>query len=378
MLLETIDLLPAGPGTSHRLQVLHFGPTGGAGAADTPRPSATIQAALHADEVPALLVAHALRRRLAALEADGALAGPVRLLPYANPLGLSQQLLGQHQGRFDLADGRNYNRHHADLTEAAAARLVGTLGDDAAANVRQVRAALAAAAAELPAANPAEDLKRRLLQQALASDVVLDLHCDGAAVMHLYALTPHEALAHELGALLGAQAVLLADESGDSPFDEACSRPWLLLQQRFPQHPIPLACFATTVELRGAGDTAHALAERDADAIVEFLRRRGIVTGPAAPLPAPRCEPTPLAGSEPIVAPRAGVVVFRHEPGARLAAGSVVADLVDPASGEVEPLVCQTAGLLYARSASHWAAPGQRLAKIAGREARRSGKLLSP
>ena len=64
-------------------------------------------------------------------------------------------------------------------------------------------------------------------------------------------------LAAELGGLLGASAVLLATESGDSPFDEACSRPWLQLQQRFGDVPIALACFAVTVELRGEADTDH-------------------------------------------------------------------------------------------------------------------------
>ena len=64
-----------------------------------------IQAALHADEVPALLVAQALRTQLTALEAQGAVLGEVVLVPYANPIGLAQQLLGQHEGRFDLRDG---------------------------------------------------------------------------------------------------------------------------------------------------------------------------------------------------------------------------------------------------------------------------------
>ena len=61
-------------------------------------------------------------------------------------------------------------------------------------------------------------------------------------------------LAAELGALMGAQAILLATESGDQPFDEACSRPWLQLQQRLAPHPLPLGCFASTVELRGQAD----------------------------------------------------------------------------------------------------------------------------
>jgi predicted deacylase len=196
--------------------------------------------------------------------------------------------------------------------------------------------------------------------------------------MHLYALTPQAGWAAELGALLGAHAVLLATESGDSPFDEACSRPWLQLQQAFPQAAIPLACFAATVELRGEADTSHQLAQQDASAIIEFLRRRGIVAGAPAPLPAALCEATPLAGSEPLVAPHAGIVVFHVETGQRVRAGQNVVDIVDLDSGAITPVRAQSDGMLYARGALRWAARGSRLGKIAGTSLARSGKLLSP
>ncbi|MCZ8176451.1 MAG: M14 family metallopeptidase [Burkholderiaceae bacterium] len=367
---QTLELAGGTPGLRHSLRVLHFGPADG--------PKATIQAALHADEVPALLVAQALRERLQRLEAEGQLLGRVQLLPWANPLGLAQHLLGHHLGRFDLRDGLNYNRGYAELAAAAATRLQGRLGDDAAANAAVARQALAEAAAALTADTPAKDLKRRLLQLAVDSDVVLDLHCDGEAAMHLYALSPQAAWAAELGALLGARAVLLATDSGDSPFDEACSRPWLLLQQAMAPHPLPLGCFSATVELRGEADTRHDWAAQDADAIVEFLRRRGIVAGRPAPLPPALCEPTPLAGSEPVTAPAAGVVVFHRAPGDLVAAGDVVADLVDIDSGERHALTARSAGVLYARCATRWALPGKRLAKIAGTTLARTGPLLSP
>jgi uncharacterized protein len=370
MQTQTIELTGSTPGLRHSLRVLHFGPANG--------PKATIQAALHADEVPALLVAQALRQRLQQLEADGQLLGPVQLLPWANPLGLGQHLLGHHLGRFDLRDGLNFNRGYAELAAATMAQLQGLLGDDAQTNTRLARQALVEAAAALTADTPAQDLKRRLLQLAVASDVVLDLHCDGEAAMHLYALSPQADWAAELGALLGARAVLLATDSGDSPFDEALSRPWLLLQQALAPRPLPLGCFAATVELRGEADTRHEWAAQDADAIVEFLRRRGIVAGPKAPLPEPQCAPTPLAGSEPITAPAAGVVVFHRAPGDAVAAGDVIADLVDIETGAHRPLRARSAGVLYARCATRWALPGKRLAKIAGTTLARTGPLLSP
>jgi predicted deacylase len=371
MQLQTIDLLPAAPGVQHRLRVMRFGAPGSG-------PRAMIQAALHADEVPAMLVAHRLRDRLLQLEAEHALIGQVLLVPYANPLGLAQQLLGQHQGRFDVRDGGNFNRGYADLAPAVAAAVGPQLGSNAEANAALIRDALCAAARKLGALHPAQDLKNRLLQLATDCEVVLDLHCDSEAAMHVYALTPQADIAQELGALLGARAVLLATESGDSPFDEACSRPWLQLQQQFPAAAVPLGCFCATVELRGQADTAHTLATQDADALVEFLRRRGIVAGTPATLPAALCQPTPLAGSEPITAPKAGVVIFHRGPGDMLAAGDLVADLVDVDSGDITPVRTLSAGVLYARMATRWAGPGERLAKVAGTSLARTGKLLSP
>ena len=374
MKIETLELVSASPGLHHSLQVLRFGQPGAS-------PKAMIQAALHADEVPALLVARYLREALTELDAAGALRGEVVLVPYANPLGLAQHLMGQHQGRFDLRDGVNFNRQVPDVSATVAQAVQGRLGDDAAANVRLVRAALRDAVAALHAQRPVDDLKLQLLRLAIDADIVLDLHCDSDAVLHLYGLTPQADLCAELGALMGAQAILLATESGDSPFDEACSRPWLVVQQQHPGHPVPLACFSSTVELRGEADTSHVLAQEDAQAIIHFLRRRGVLAGAVSglpKLPAARCEATPLAGSEAVVAPRSGILVFQQEPGAWVEAGAVVADLVDAQTGAIQPLRALSAGVLYARAATRWATPGQRVAKIAGRTLLRTGKLLSP
>jgi predicted deacylase len=131
------------------------------------------------------------------------------------------------------------------------------------------------------------------------------------------------------------------------------------------------------VELRGEADTSHALAQQDANAILEFLRRRGVLAGTPQPLPTPRCQPTPLAASEPVTAPRSGIVVFHAQPGERVEAGALVAELVDVDTGEVLPLRAQSAGVLYARTTTRWARPGQPLAKIAGTTLARTGKLLS-
>ena len=369
--IESIDLACATPGTRHSVQVLRFGERGAA-------PKVYIQGALHADEVPAILVAQALRTRLQALEAAGRLRGEVVLVPSANPLGLSQIVLGQQLGRFDLQDGGNFNRGFPDLSTPVIDAVRSQLTGDLQHNTHIVRRALRTAAAALVPRNSTEELKHRLLQLAVDADIVLDMHCDSDAVLHLYALTPHSPMAQQLGAALSARAVLLATESGGSPFDEACTRPWYTLQRQMPTVPVALACFAATIELRGEADTSHAMAGQDAEGLLHFLHLQGVLTGAAPTLPDALCQPTPLAASEPITAPHAGVLVFHRKPGDQVQAGDAIADLVHPASGAITTLHCESAGLVYARCASRWAHAGKRLAKIAGNTLQRSGALLSP
>lgn len=366
---EHIHLVNDTPGTRRSISVLRYG-------VGLPGPKTYIQGALHADEVPALVVTHLLRQRLAGLEQQGQLLGEVVLVPYANPVGLGQQVLGQHAGRFALGDGKNFNRGFADLAPRVQTLVHGQLRQDAAHNEALIRRAIAQAAAELSADNPVSDLKRRLMQLAADAHIVLDLHCDATAVMHLYALTPQADTAMQLAADLQAHAVLLATESGDSPFDEACSGLWLRIQQAFPAHPIPLGCFATTVELRGEKDTHLPWAAQDSQALIQFLQRCGAVAGSAPDLPPALCQATPLAGSEPLKAPVSGVVVFHVEAGQRVKAGDLIAQVLDPESGESHAVRCLSDGVLYARCGSHWATAGKHLAKIAGTRLARTGLLL--
>jgi hypothetical protein len=368
---ELIELPAAVPGTRQTLAVHRFGRRGA-------RPLVYLQGALHADEIPGMAAARLLVDRLEALDRSGRVRGEVVVVPVANPIGLGQRLHGHAHGRFDLATGVNFNRGFANLTSDMAEALADRLGPDQDANRALIREAMQAAIAGIPAADATEHLKRTLLSLAAPADVVLDLHCDSEAVVHLYTLTPAAARIAPLGQLLGAQAILLATESGDDPFDEALSRPWLELGERFPDAAIPLGCLAVTVELRGQRDVDAETAGADADALVDYLVHEGVVEGARRALPPALCEPTLLAASEPLTAPSSGIVMFHAAPGDRLEAGALVAEVVDPISGERAALRCQSAGLLYARSAARFAAAGQRLGKVAGTTISRRGKLLSP
>lgn len=363
-------LLPAMPGTTHTLTSLHFGSPGTG-------PKVFIQASLHADEAPGMLVAHHLRQRLSTLEAEGRLRGEVVLVPAANPLGLGQWLLRSHVGRFDLGSGENFNRGYRDLTDAVFAAVNGRLGDDAAANVALVRAALRDAVAALPCASLLDCLRRTLYKLAVDADIVLDLHCDSESLLYFYTTPGCWPQFEPLARCMGARVTLLADQSGGDPFDEACSMPWPRLAARTGK-PLPQACAAITIELRGEGDVDPMLARDDALAIERFLVHRGVVAGDAGKLPPLRGRPTPLAGSMPLYAPHGGVIVFHRRPGDHVKAGETIAELLDPFAGTTTPVNAPVDGLFFARENRRVAVAGMSIGKVAGSEARRSGSLLSP
>ncbi len=372
-----IELPSPAPGTRRTLLVHRYGTPGA-------RPKAYFQAAIHADEIPGLLVAQHLLCGLEQAHAAGRILGEVVVAPVANPIGLSQHLNGRLLGRFDHESTGNFNRGFPDLTAGALERLQGKLSADPVTNVALIRATLRAVLAERRAARETEALKLALLDLAIDADYVFDLHCDGEALLHLYASRWQADDALALGAELGAAAILLEEEPGGDPFDEACASPWWKLRAALADEgPVPLAGFAATVELRGQADVNDDYAVTDAAALLRFLQRRGVVAGEPGPLPEPRCEPTPLDGVDVLTAPAAGVLVYRKRLGERVAAGEVVAELVDPLGEPVgaarTPLRSATDGLLFARMTERLARPGQKFCKVAGRKPlshRQAGKLL--
>ena len=355
------------------LTSFHFG-TPGAGK------KVYIQASLHADEVPGMLVAQFLRKQLTALEQAGRITGEIILVPAANPIGLAQAIQGAAFGRFDLTTGINFNRNYKHVFDDVKVSLDGQLGQDAQQNVRLIREHARASIATWQPKTDAETLKKVLMTLAVDADIVLDLHCDNEAVMHLYAGTPLADAVAPLSALLGAHALLLALEAGGEPFDEACSRLWWDLYNHFKGSvPIPPACVAVTVELRGEAEVSYDLAERDANALLRYLALNGVLTDDdaAADLPAPLCAATPLEGVEPLYAPHHGVLVYTRDLGAQLQPGDAIADLIDPVSGITTVLRASVAGVFFARSAHRHVLRGMNVGKVAGATAFRAGDLLS-
>lgn len=367
---EAIALPQIAPGTRRELTVLRFGQPGA-------RPKAYLQAGLHADELPGMLVLHRLAELMAEAEARGEIRGEIVLVPVANPIGLAQLRNGFLLGRYETNSSGNFNRDYPDLIAAVQQAVAGQLGSDAAVNVAAIRAAMAGALAALSPRTEIDTLRHTLLGLAQDADLMLDLHADNQSVVHVYTGTPLWPDAGDVAAEIGARAVLLAEVSGGNPFDEACGGVWWALARAFPDAAIPPACLSATIELRSNNAVDAVLAEDDAQALRRILIRRGLLAGTAGALPRPLCDGTPLEAMQQVIAPCTGIVVYRAALGDTVHSGDVVADIVDPLGGSVS-VGAHTDGVLFARHDQPFAWPGKVIGKIAGREPlpERTGALL--
>lgn len=325
-------------GTSHGFTTFRFD------GRSAEAPSAYLQAALHAGELPGTAALHRLVPMLEAAEREGRLLGRVTVVPRANPLGAAQALFGELQGRFSLGSRVNFNRDFPLLAERDTS---GLPGDDA----------------PLPAD---VRLKARLLSLALGHDLVLDLHCDDESLAYLYVPGPFWPHLSDLAAELGAAAVVVWNDGSDAAFEEAAAYPALAA----PEGSVDFSRIAaTTVELRGVADVTPDFARADAEGLYRFLVRRGVVADPAVVPTAPYAGTVaPIDHVEVVRAPAAGLVFFHVRPGDAVAEGDLLATIVTRpglADGE-RAVTAPQGGLVFTRRSARVVRRGEDLLKLIG------------
>lgn len=375
--IERISLGSMSPGTERFLAVHRYGAKGA-------RPKTYVQASLHSDEIPGMLAAHHLLRLLDAADKKGEIKGEIVVVPVANPIGLGQIVNGSHSGRYELRGGGNFNRQWPDLFDGLLDAVRAKLGSDEAANVTVVRGAMTAKINQMTPDTELSRLKVELARLAHDADMVLDLHCDDEALMHVYMQPMHWKSHGDIAAELGARASLLCIDSKAQSFDETFSLPWSKLQDAIgDKFPIPNACFATTVEFRGQADVFDELASEDAAGLFRFLQRHGAVAGNPGAVPAAQCEGTDLEATDIVRAPKAGVIAYKAALGAEVKKGDLVAEIVDPLADDPNnarhAVRAGTDGLILSRCLKKLVSPGDGIAMIVGTARlahRKAGQLL--
>lgn len=319
------------PGVTYSFPVYRF-----VGAADAP--SAYLQAALHGEELPGVVAIDALMPKLMQAEADGRIRGRVTIVPSANPIGRSQYLFGELQGRFALGSRVNFNRDFP---------------------------LLATPDALVPAADGSVDqrLKRRLVELSMGHDIVLDLHCDDESVAYLYVPKVLWPAMSDVAAAMDMQAVVLWDGSSGASFDEASIHPYLGAPRAELDKRI-----ATTVEYRGLADVTPALAAADAEGLYRVLVLRGVVDDPAIS-PAPFSGlAAPIENIEMVRTPVAGGLLYHVKPGDHVAKGQLLATIIT-APGEPDGAIeirAPQAGYVLTRRSRRSLFAGDDVLKLVG------------
>ena len=354
------------PGSGRAIAYHRFGRRGA-------RPKAYLQAAIHANELPGAMALHHLMPMLADADRRGLVKGEVVVVPTVNPIGLAQLVGNNHLGRYDFLGRENFNRNWLDLSDAVAERLDGTLGADTQKNVEAIRAALGQALAAMKPVTELQTLRVEIMKLAADADIVLDLHCDAEAALHLFiSRRDWPGPAQALAADLGVAATLYNEPYPQSlTFSGVNSALWARLAERFPRARIPQACLSATVEYRGQHDVNHELGESDARNLYRFFVRQKLIIGRAGPLPRLKAQATPIGGMDVGYAPRAGMVVYHVPKGAKVRKGAPVCEVIDPADARGPKartqVMARTDGILFSRKLDGRVAwPGAVLFRIAG------------
>ena len=360
--VEEKILLPSpSPGTERCLTVFRYGVRGA-------KPKIYIQTALHADEIPGMLVLHHLRKMLAEYTKEGRIIGEIVVVPVANPIGMSQRIQSNLIGRLDLNNGKNFNRHYPDLLPRIIEILDGQLGKDSEQNSTTITNAIIAAVDELPEQSESDAFRKHLLALSADADICLDLHCDFEAILYMYSSGTHHEIAEDLCATLGCMTHLV-DSSNSQCFDGTVSLIWPRLARLYPDFPIPNGCMGSTIELRGITDVNDKTACQDARNILQFLINQQVIQG-VPRSSKPKCQAYPLEGQIYLTSPISGVLSYKQDLGASIRKGDLIAEIVDPIAYGDEARYAVTSsisGIFFSRTAQRLVGPGQIIAGIAGK-----------
>jgi uncharacterized protein len=209
-----------------------------------------------------MLVLQHLLDALHTLDQSGLIPGCVTVVPFANPIGMSQRFFGPVVGRFDFENGENFNRNFPLMRTAVEEHVQSTDATSVGrAEWKRLFRKLTGSKRNL---SPAGAMKQALVRLSIEHDIVLDLHCATNAIAHIYVSDLQRKRAVALARFLDAPVVMLEPaESGGGAFDQTHSSAWGALQNAnvFTEEQ---SGFSATVELRGHADVSDELAREDA------------------------------------------------------------------------------------------------------------------
>lgn len=276
--IGTIPLLQLASGDRLSLQVYKF-----VGA--KPGKKVYIQSNLHGAEIAGNAVIHQLIEFLMTLD-DTELVGEIWLVPACNPLSTNQRSHYFSTGRFNVYDGKDWNRIFWDYEkegedlEAFAKSQINLDLDIVRTNyLIRIKQSFEKLLEKInsPSGVPFSERFRYQLQSlSLDADYLIDLHSSSnQGLDYLFYFRHREASAKYF---LLEQGILLDDYDGDA-FDEAFIKPWLALEDSFKKlgREIRFDVEAWTLELGSGMQMNLSSVTKGVRGVKNYLAQKGVL-----------------------------------------------------------------------------------------------------
>jgi uncharacterized protein len=359
--ISTIELLQLASGDRISLQVYKF-----IGA--NPGKKAYLQSNLHGAEIVGNAVIHQLIEFLTGLDATD-LAGEIWLVPVCNPFSTNQRTHYFSTGRFNIYDGKDWNRifwdyekECEDLAEFAQSQLDVDADKIRKNYLKKIKSAFEKQLEKInsPSGVLLSDRYRYHLQSlCLDADYVIDIHSSSnQAIDYIYGFRGRE---ESSKAFLLDYEILLNKYDGDA-FDEAFLKPWLALEDNFANlgKPIQFDIESWTLELGSGMEMNPDSVKKGVRGIKNYLAQKGILSIPGFPLNETASHPIKFIQKTQLnkyYSPAGGMVQSRVNLGTQVQAGERLYQILSFNKAEKLPTLidvfAEKSGLIFDVATNH-------------------------
>ncbi|OKH40404.1 succinylglutamate desuccinylase [[Phormidium ambiguum] IAM M-71] len=363
-MIPTISHLPLvqlASGDRFSLQIYKF-------IGSTPGKKAYIQANLHGAEIVGNAVIHQLIEFLMSINNTN-ITGEIWLVPLCNPFSTNQRTHFFSTGRFNIYDGKDWNRIFWDYEKECKdlEKFVKTQVDVDPDTLRhnylkQIKQSFEKLEEKInsPSGVPLSELYRYQLQSlCLDSNYVIDIHSSSnQAIDYIYGFKGREESAK---AFLLDYEILLDAYDGDA-FDEAFLKPWLALEDALAQQgkQIQFDLESWTLELGSGMQINPESVAKGVRGIKNYLAQKEILSIPGFPLPETanyQINYTKKNQLKKYYAPIGGVVQNRLDLGNFVSAGERVYQIIAfNKEGKLPNLIdiqAERSGIIFDLSTNH-------------------------
>lgn len=359
--ISTIPIQQLASGDRLSIQVYKF--TGA-----NPGKKAYLQANLHGAEIVGNAVIHQLLEFLIALD-DTKLAGEIWLVPVCNPLSTNQRTHFFSTGRYNIYDGKDWNRIYwdyekecEDLEDFAKSQLNLEPPEIRQNYLERIQTAFQKQFEKIqsPSSAPFSERYRYQLQSlCLDANYVIDIHSStNQAIDYLYCFQSREESAK---AFLLDYGILMNEYDGDA-FDEAFMKPWLALEKKLAElgKEIQIDIDSWTLEL-GSGMVMNPNSvKKGIFRIKNYLAQKELLKIPGFPLestPSHKVNFTIKSQIKKYYASTGGMIQSRVELGSSIKSGQLLYQLLNFNKTEEVPtlidIYAEADGLVFDVSTNH-------------------------